>query len=61
GIAYFKVLVKPEKNYLGSTAGELPISSGMIATVDIHTGRKSVMEYLMKPLIRVHREAFRER
>lgn len=61
GIAYFKVLVTPEKTYLGAQSDDLPISSGMIATVDIHTGQKSVMEYLLKPLIRVRKEAFRER
>lgn len=61
GAAYFKVLVRPEKTYLGAVPGTLPISPGMIASVDIHTGQKSVMEYLLKPLLRVSKEAFRER
>jgi len=46
---------------LGKTAGLLPITPGMEATVDIHTGRKSVMDYLVKPVLKLKDEAFRER
>ena len=41
--------------------GKLPITPGMQATVDIHTGTKSVMEYLIKPVLKLRHEAFRER
>jgi adhesin transport system membrane fusion protein len=34
---------------------------GMEATVDIHTGQKSVMDYLVKPVLKLREEAFRER
>ena len=33
----------------------------MGATVDIHTGKKSVMRYLIKPVLKLKTEAFRER
>ncbi len=33
----------------------------MQATVDIHTGRKSVKDYLLKPVLKLRDEAFRER
>jgi len=39
----------------------LPITPGMIATVDIQTGRKTVLSYLAKPLLRARSEALRER
>lgn len=59
--SYFLVKVRTERNYLGHQEGMLPITAGMQATVDIHTGRKSVMEYLLKPIIKVKDESFRER
>jgi adhesin transport system membrane fusion protein len=61
GNIYFRVVVQPEKTYLGRQSGDLPISPGMQATVDIHTGTKSVMEYLVKPVLKLRHEAFRER
>ena len=33
----------------------------MQATIDIHTGEKSVMEYLIRPVLKLKSEAFRER
>ena len=61
GNVYFRVVVQPEKTYLGRRSGELPITPGMQATADIHTGTKSVMEYLIKPVLKLRHEAFRER
>lgn len=61
GNVFFRVVVHPDKTYLGRRAGELPITPGMQATVDIHTGTKSVMEYMIKPVLKLRHEAFRER
>ena len=61
GAPYFRVTVKTEKTYLGEEEGMLPITPGMEATVDIHTGTKSVMDYLIKPVLKLRYEAFRER
>jgi len=61
GAPYFRVVVQTDKTYLGSKVGQLPITPGMEATVDIHTGRKSVMDYLVKPVLKLKDEAFRER
>jgi len=58
---YFQVQVETDKTYLGSKVGELPISAGMQATVDIHTGKKTVMDFLVKPVLKMKAEAFRER
>ncbi len=61
GTPYFMVVVETEKNYLGLKEGDLPITPGMQATVDIHTGKKSVMDYLIRPVLKLRHEAFRER
>lgn len=58
---YFKVVVRTEKPYLGEENEGLSITPGMGATVDVHTGTKSVMEYLIKPVLKLKSEAFRER
>ncbi len=41
--------------------GDLLIAPGMQAQVDIHTGSKSVLMYLVKPVLKLKTEAFRER
>ena len=61
GMPYFRVVVEPDKTYLGQSEGVLPIMPGMEATVDIHTGQKTVMDYLVKPVLKLKHEAFRER
>ncbi|MCH8184095.1 MAG: HlyD family type I secretion periplasmic adaptor subunit, partial [Proteobacteria bacterium] len=61
GDAYFRVRVRTDKTYLGAEPGSLPISAGMLATVDIKTGNKTVAEYLVRPVLKLRHEAFRER
>ena len=61
GDPYFRVVAKTDKTYLGQVEGDLPITPGMQATVDIHTGEKSVIDYLVKPVLKLRHEAFRER
>ncbi len=61
GLTYFRVIAQTDKTYLGNSPGELPIAPGMQATVDIHTGSKSVLRYLLKPVLKLKEEAFRER
>jgi adhesin transport system membrane fusion protein len=61
GIPYFEVLVETDRTYLGDAAAPLRITAGMQAMVDIHTGTKSVIEYLVNPVFKLRHEAFRER
>lgn len=61
GRPYFEVIVETARAHLGGDDNPLPISTGMQATVDILTGRRSVMEYLLKPVLAVRHEAMRER
>ena len=60
-IVYYPVLVRTQSDALIDKAGQrLPIVPGMVTTADIRTGRKTVWDYLTKPLNKA-REALRER
>ncbi|MGV2494677.1 HlyD family type I secretion periplasmic adaptor subunit [Pelagerythrobacter aerophilus] len=60
-VYYYRVFVRTTSNALVNDAGErFPIVPGMITTVDVHTGQKTVLQYLMKPINRAQ-EALRER
>ncbi|MGC3936884.1 HlyD family type I secretion periplasmic adaptor subunit [Roseobacter sp. EG26] len=61
GTEFFRVVVRTEKSYLGAAEKPLPITPGMIASVDIQTGEKTVLSYLAKPILRAQSEALRER
>ncbi|NBB57407.1 HlyD family efflux transporter periplasmic adaptor subunit [Pantoea vagans] len=58
---YYRVYIRTDKDYLVNKKGKkFPVYPGMIAMGEIHTGSKTIMEYLMKPLNRA-KEALRER
>ncbi|MBD8121428.1 HlyD family efflux transporter periplasmic adaptor subunit [Pseudomonas lutea] len=60
-IFYYRVYIRTDSDVLRNKAGKtFAIVPGMIATVDIRTGEKTVLDYLIKPLNRA-REALRER
>jgi membrane fusion protein, adhesin transport system len=57
---YYRVLVKADASTLRRAGKELPIMPGMTANVEIRTGEKSVLDYILKPVLKA-REALRER
>lgn len=59
--SFYLIQVRTDSNHLGSDSKPLLIIPGMIATVDIITGEKSVMDYLLKPVFKARAEALRER
>jgi len=61
GQTFYEVHVRTKKNYLGTDAKPLPIIPGMVASVDIITGQKSVLDYIMKPIFKARTEALKER
>jgi membrane fusion protein, adhesin transport system len=61
GEEFYLVRVKSNKNYLGSEDNKKNIIIGMTAQVDIITGKKTVMQYIMKPILRAKNNALRER
>ena len=61
GNVYYIVYVKTNKNYLEKNGKKLKIKPGMIANVDIVTGKKSVMDYLLKPILKTKTYIFTEK
>lgn len=59
GWHYFLLAVRTSETALGDD--RLPISPGMRVTVDIYTGKRRVVSYLLGPVLRMRYEAFRER
>ena len=58
---YYRAYIRTREDHLTNAAGaRFPIVPGMIATVDIRTGEKTVWQYLIKPFNRAQ-EALRER
>jgi membrane fusion protein, adhesin transport system len=61
GRSFYLIQVRTDKSHLGSDEHPLLIIPGMVATVDIITGKKSVLDYLLKPVLKARAEALRER
>jgi len=61
GNSFYLVQLRANKGYLGPKNNPLPIIPGMVATVDIQTGKRTVLSYLLKPVMRAKYMALRER
>ena len=59
--SYYRIHVRTQKSYLQGKDGRLPIIPGMTATVEILTGHKTVLDYLLKPILKARDSALRER
>jgi adhesin transport system membrane fusion protein len=59
--SYYLVTIKTEQGTLRTGKESMPIIPGMVASVDIITGKKSVLSYLLKPIVKARQEALRER
>ena len=59
--AYYLVLVETDRAFIERDGQRLPIVPGMVCDVEIVTGRKSVLSYLMKPVAKAFDEALTER
>ncbi|RXK02440.1 HlyD family type I secretion periplasmic adaptor subunit [Halarcobacter bivalviorum] len=58
---YYKVVIKTNKNYLEKNGEKLPIIPGMIASVDIKTGKKTILDFILKPILKTKQNALHER
>lgn len=61
GDFYYLVKVRTAKTAITYHQEQLPIIPGMISTVDILTGKKTVLSYLLKPILKARQNALRER
>lgn len=59
--SYYTVTIRTKSVNLGNSKKILPIIPGMVASVDIITGKKSVLDYILKPILKAKNEALRER
>jgi multidrug efflux pump subunit AcrA (membrane-fusion protein) len=57
---YYRLVVRTDRAALAAGGKEYPIIPGMIATAEVRTGEKTILGYLLKPVLKA-REAFRER
>jgi len=61
GNVFYEVRIKTDKNYIGRHGKKLKIIPGMITSVDIITGKKSVLDYILKPILKTKQYTFTER
>lgn len=61
GESFYTTTVKTTESVLRKGDKSLPIIPGMVAQVDVITGEKSVLDYLLKPIVKAQKEALRER
>ena len=61
GENFYRVYLRTAQNSLVHQGNELPIIPGMTATIEILTGKKSVLDYIMKPILKARDQALRER
>ncbi len=61
GKSYYRVLLKTDKNYLERKGKKLPIIPGMVASVDIVTGKKTILDFILKPILKVKQDSLHER
>ncbi|MEZ5529026.1 MAG: HlyD family type I secretion periplasmic adaptor subunit [Porticoccaceae bacterium] len=61
GNSYYQIRLQTESGHLGKDDEPLPIIPGMTVQVDILTGKKTILDYLLKPILKTKQLAFRER
>ena len=61
GVTYFPILVETDQRDLSHKGETYQVKPGMVASVDILTGERTVLDYLLKPLRKARAEAMRER
>lgn len=59
--SFYLIRVRTEASYYDKNNNPLPIIPGMTASVDVITGKKTVLDYLLKPIIRAKQNALREK
>ena len=59
--SYFLIRLRTKKNHLEKNGDKLSIITGMTADVDILTGKKTVLDYILKPILKAKERALRER
>lgn len=61
GQTYYNVWIETDKNYLGTKESPLKLIPGMVVETDIITGKKSILTYIIGPVLRTTDNALKER
>jgi len=61
GETYYNVWIETDRNYLGTKESPLKLIPGMVVDSDIVTGKKSILSYIMGPVLKTTENAFKER
>lgn len=59
--SYYKLQIQAKNNYLEKDGKKLPLIPGMVVHVDILTGKKSILDYILKPILRAKQYTFTEK
>jgi len=59
--SFYVIRLRTNKNYLEHNGEQFNIIAGMTAEVDILTGKKTVLDYLLKPILKARNRALQER
>ena len=60
GEKFYRIRLRTDRNYIGKEDKPLPIIAGMTVQTDILTGKKTVLDYLLKPILKARERALRE-
>lgn len=60
GNVFFEIEVHTDKNHLGTEKSPLPVTPGMVADTEVVTGKRTIMEYVLKPFLQVRDRALTE-
>jgi membrane fusion protein, adhesin transport system len=58
---FYKVIVETDQNFIENQGKRYPILPGMVANVDVLTGQKTVLDYVLSPILTIGHESMRER
>ncbi|WP_345984439.1 HlyD family type I secretion periplasmic adaptor subunit [Sulfurimonas sp. HSL-1656] len=61
GKTYYQVWIETDKTFLGTVENPLKLIPGMVVNAEIVTGKKSILDYILRPLLRTKDNAFKER
>lgn len=61
GDSFYVAKIATDKKFLGNDANPLKIITGMTVNVDIVTGKKSILDFILKPILKTKQNALRER
>lgn len=61
GEFYYRVKIRTQDSTITYKGEQLPVIPGMVCTADILTGKKTVLDFLLKPILKAKQNALRER